>query len=125
MPLKTEKGGTQEFIESFMGSSNIQLGPPAVECDRLADIQSPHRKNSMARLKSFSPDKIAQSRKLEGINQSEFWRRFGVTQSGGSRYESGRNIPVPTAMLMWLRESGKVSDKDLAGALKAVKSAGS
>ena len=25
-----------------------------------------------------------------GLNQSQFWSRIGVTQSGGSRYESGR-----------------------------------
>ena len=26
-----------------------------------------------------------------GLNQQEFWGRIGVTQSGGSRYESGRD----------------------------------
>jgi transcriptional regulator with XRE-family HTH domain len=35
-----------------------------------------------------------------GLNQHEFWSRIGVTQSGGSRYESGRKIPKPTAMLL-------------------------
>lgn len=33
-------------------------------------------------------------------NQTEFWSRFGVTQSGGSRYESGREVPAPLAMLV-------------------------
>ena len=28
-----------------------------------------------------------------GKNQTEFWSHIGVTQSGGSRYESGREIP--------------------------------
>ena len=37
-------------------------------------------------------------RKLD-LNQSEFWNRLGVTQSNGSRYESGRPVPKPTAML--------------------------
>ena len=37
-------------------------------------------------------------RKL-GLNQQEFWSRIGVTQSGGSRYESGRPVPKPTAIL--------------------------
>lgn len=32
-------------------------------------------------------------RKKLGLNQQEFWGGIGVTQSGGSRYESGRNIP--------------------------------
>ena len=36
------------------------------------------------------------------MNQSEFWSRIGVTQSGGSRYESGRHIPAPTQTLLLL-----------------------
>jgi DNA-binding transcriptional regulator YiaG len=76
----------------------------------------------MARLKSFSPEKMVEFRKQSGANQSAFWTRFGVTQSGGSRYESGRNIPTPTSMLMWLRETERITDQDLADAMKAVKS---
>lgn len=34
------------------------------------------------------------------LRQAEFWGRVGVTQSGGSRFESGRNIPNPVSMLM-------------------------
>lgn len=30
-----------------------------------------------------------------GLNQSQFWQPFGVTQSGGSRYETNRNSPAP------------------------------
>lgn len=37
-----------------------------------------------------------------GMNQSEFWSQLGVTQSGGSRYESGRNIPRPVQALLRL-----------------------
>lgn len=37
-----------------------------------------------------------------GLNQSEFWKRIGVTQSGGSRYETGRAMPKPVAMLFEL-----------------------
>jgi transcriptional regulator with XRE-family HTH domain len=40
-------------------------------------------------------------RKL-GMNQSQFWSRLGVTQSGGSRYESGRNMPRPVQALLRL-----------------------
>ncbi len=32
-------------------------------------------------------------RRTLGLNQSDFWKRLGVTQSGGSRYESGQKIP--------------------------------
>jgi hypothetical protein len=28
-----------------------------------------------------------------GLNQQEFWGAVGTTQSGGSRYESGREMP--------------------------------
>jgi hypothetical protein len=75
----------------------------------------------MSRLKTFSPDKIGDSRKSLGLNQLAFWSRFGVTQSGGSRYESGRDIPLPTAMLVWLRDTGRITNKDLEDAMKAVK----
>ena len=40
-------------------------------------------------------------RKL-GLNQQEFWTQIGVTQSGGSRYESGRNMPKPVRELLRL-----------------------
>lgn len=72
----------------------------------------------MARKKKLDFSDIADVRKKQNMNQTEFWARFGVTQSGGSRYESGRAIPKPLAILLWLHRSGKVSDKDLAEALK-------
>lgn len=34
-------------------------------------------------------------RKSGRKTQSEFWGKLGVTQSGASRYESGRNVPKP------------------------------
>jgi transcriptional regulator with XRE-family HTH domain len=40
-------------------------------------------------------------RKLR-LNQQEFWSRIGVTQSGGSRYESGRGMPKPVRELLRL-----------------------
>ena len=36
------------------------------------------------------------------MNQQDFWSRIGVTQSGGSRYESGRNMPKPVRELLRL-----------------------
>ncbi len=41
-------------------------------------------------------------RKKFGLNQEEFWTRIGVTQSGGSRYESGRSMPKPVKELLRL-----------------------
>ena len=72
----------------------------------------------MARKKKLDFSDIATTRKKANVNQSDFWKRYGVTQSGGSRYESGRNIPKPLGILLWLHQSGKVTDKDLVDALK-------
>lgn len=72
----------------------------------------------MTRKKKLDFSDIGTTRKKEGLNQKDFWQTYGVTQSGGSRYESGRNIPKPLAILLWLHRSGKVSDKNLADALK-------
>lgn len=38
------------------------------------------------------PDPRAIRERL-GLNQTEFWAKVGITQSGGSRYESGRSLP--------------------------------
>ncbi len=46
-------------------------------------------------------DPIVKRKKL-GQSQQQFWARFGVTQSAGSRYESGRAIPKPVRMLLQL-----------------------
>ena len=72
----------------------------------------------MARKKKLDFSDIATTRKKANLNQSDFWKRYGVTQSGGSRYESGRSIPKPLGILLWLHQSGKVTDQDLAEAVK-------
>ncbi|MHB1428927.1 MAG: helix-turn-helix domain-containing protein [Rhodocyclaceae bacterium] len=73
----------------------------------------------MTMTKKIDLKNVLAYRKSQGINQSAFWSRIGVTQSGGSRYENGRTIPKPAAMLLWLRETGRLTDKDLADAKKA------
>src|SRR5574337_290215 len=36
-----------------------------------------------------------------GINQTDFWKKVAVTQSGGSRYETGRSsVPSPVRLLL-------------------------
>lgn len=51
---------------------------------------------------SYKMDTVA-IRKKAGLNQTEFWGKVGVTQSGGSRYESGINeISTQTAVLLEL-----------------------
>ena len=55
--------------------------------------------NSSKVLDKTEPREIR--RKL-GLNQQQFWSKIGVTQSGGSRYESGRNMPKPVRELLRL-----------------------
>jgi DNA-binding transcriptional regulator YiaG len=65
------------------------------------------RPTSMSELKQFRISKRE--------SQEKFWRRFGVTQSSGSRFETGLVIPAPVAILLKLYVSGKLSDGDLQG----------
>jgi transcriptional regulator with XRE-family HTH domain len=53
----------------------------------------------MKLLELINPREI---RRRLGLNQEEFWTRIGVTQSGGSRYESGRTMPKPVRQLLRL-----------------------
>ncbi|MCL2345865.1 MAG: hypothetical protein FWC58_08455 [Desulfobulbus sp.] len=51
-------------------------------------------------------------RKL-GLNQQQFWSTLGVTQSGGSRYESGRNMPRPVCELLRLVHVEQIDIKSI------------
>lgn len=46
-------------------------------------------------------------------NQTQFWARFGVTQSRGSRFEMGMEIPPPVSILLNLYFNGVIDDKAL------------
>lgn len=74
----------------------------------------------MARFTKLNLSNIQEHRHGLAMNQSAFWSRYGVTQSGGSRYESGRNMPMPTAILIYLRETGQLTDDQLTAAKKAI-----
>ena len=63
---------------------------------------------------------VGAARRASGANQSAFWTKFGVTQSGRSRYESGRNLPKPLKVMLWLYEAGRITDKDLEDASKGL-----
>ncbi|NMG73722.1 helix-turn-helix domain-containing protein [Aromatoleum diolicum] len=52
------------------------------------------------KLKSYTGDEVRSLRRKLNLNQSEFWSPFQTTQSGGSRYESGREIPAPVQVLL-------------------------
>lgn len=49
-------------------------------------------------------------RKSLGINQSDFWKAVGSTQSGGSRYETGRKMPKATEILVRVAYNGEKID---------------
>jgi transcriptional regulator with XRE-family HTH domain len=58
-----------------------------------------------------TPQKLPNPREIRlklGLNQQEFWTRVGVTQSGGSRYESGRSMPRPVRELLRLVHVEKI-----------------
>lgn len=55
-------------------------------------------KNSIA----INADFAVTTRKRLGLNQADFWTPLGVSQSGGSRYETGRTIPAPVRKMMYL-----------------------
>lgn len=46
-------------------------------------------------------------------NQTQFWQRFGVSQSRGSRFERGMAIPLPVLLLIRLYLLRIVGDQDL------------
>ena len=77
-----------------------------------------HKPTENDKAKSLSLDRLHQYRHAQGQNQSEFWGRFGVTQSGGSQYENGRDVPEPTQLLRALRHLGRIDDPDLTAARK-------
>ncbi|GAB4059271.1 helix-turn-helix domain-containing protein [Uliginosibacterium sediminicola] len=52
-------------------------------------IKTPHD------IKKITGKTMLRLREKLKLNQSDFWGPVGVTQSAGSRYESGRNIPDP------------------------------
>jgi hypothetical protein len=46
-------------------------------------------------------------------SQKIFWSRFGVTQSRGSRFEFGANIPKPVMLLLMLYFAERITDNDI------------
>ncbi len=62
--------------------------------------------------------KVKNLRKVLRENQTQFWHRFGVTQSRGSRFEQGIGIPSSVVILIELYLDMKVSDADLLAALQ-------
>ena len=75
---------------------------------------------SKKKIEKSEIDALAIRRQL-GINQLAFWGPLGVTQSGGSRYESGRRMPKQVEVLLRLRYEHGIENIDALPALiKAV-----
>lgn len=50
----------------------------------------------------YTGEQVREMRKKLRLNQCAFWSAVRVTQSGGSRYESGRGIPGSVCALIYL-----------------------
>lgn len=66
---------------------------------------------------------LAALRAASGLNQSEFWGKFGITQSCGSRYENGRRMPLPIQILIRAWIDKLIDDAALAKLLSKVRQA--
>lgn len=71
------------------------------------------------KLKHFTGTEIREHRKKLGLNQSEFWEHFRTTQSGGSRYESGREIPDPVQLLLNIALGTEAKSAAIVAALRS------
>lgn len=62
---------------------------------------------------TISEKMLRELRLARNESQSRFWGRFGVTQTRGSRFELGQEIPLPVGILIRLYFDGVISDGDL------------
>lgn len=83
---------------------------------------TPRRKTKQPALRFKTGEDARAHRAKLGMNQSQFWSPLHVTQSGGSRYESGRTIPKPVQLLLHLVYGTEKQAQDLLGWLRAEKS---
>ena len=63
----------------------------------------------------LAPHELRRLRIGKRESQEKFWGRFGVTQSSGSRFETGLAIPTPVSILLRMYMNGKLNDGDLQG----------
>ncbi len=77
---------------------------------------------ALPKLMFSDPAEIRAFRKKQGMNQMEFWAPIGITQSGGSRYESGRNIPNTVRLLLHMAYAPADRSQRMFAVLRAWKS---
>ncbi|MES2160276.1 MAG: hypothetical protein V4476_03880 [Pseudomonadota bacterium] len=73
----------------------------------------PFYKNAVFRITPRDTALMRDLRYILGENQTQFWQRFGVSQSCGSRFERGGTIPFPVLMLTRLHLLEIINDDDL------------
>lgn len=86
-------------------STPLRPGVPRVGVVFPEDTQLALGKHNWHEVMMKTQDKLANPREIRrrlGLNQQQFWGMIGVTQSGGSRYESGRSMPKPVMQLLRL-----------------------
>lgn len=72
------------------------------------------------KLKIYTGPEVRALRKKSELNQDEFWQHFQTTQSGGSRYESGREIPRPVQVLLNIAFNTEAKAAEHVAALRAL-----
>jgi DNA-binding transcriptional regulator YiaG len=72
------------------------------------------------KLKTYTGNELRELRRSLDLNQSEFWPAFHITQSTGSRYESGRDIPGPLQLLLNIAFGTEAKAAAIAGELRAL-----
>lgn len=56
----------------------------------------------------YTGKEVKAMRKGLKLTQTEFWTPLGLTQSGGSRYESHQEIPKPVCKLIYIHYEAKI-----------------
>ena len=73
------------------------------------------------KLRAFTGPEVKAIRQKLRMNQAEFWQHFQVTQSGGSRYASGRDIPDPVQVLLNSALGGEKASEAIVAGLRALR----
>lgn len=83
---------------------------------KLFDMQLPAQAQAGAEAYAMAPRDKTLMRDLRYVmreNQTQFWQRFGVAQTSGSRFERGTAMPMPLLLLMRLYFLRRIGDADL------------
>ena len=82
-------------------------------CQALAAELEAQQTAQVTSTRKSAPHELRRLRIAKRESQERFWSRFGVTQSSGSRFETGLAVPAPVAILLRLYVNGRLSDGDL------------